>query len=374
MIAPCPAGRLWRSGREVLPPMCSRTQKHRRSRKEDRESYLYTGKGAISCRRSMEPHSTLRSAHPTCAVWFRSISRSLLIRLFYTLLKEWGNNSINFGELALATWKGSVMCMPDYSLPSSGSGGSSFTPPPSTYQQVIKNMRNLEERLLPLADLLEKTIFNKDPPKPNEPVSDVIFNYIDQRMKALGVTMNTDDKDKILRPIDYLRDVTWELKKISVIGLTGKIGFNLSYCTLLTVRVHDPNVVGYPTWQCAYGDVNMELWYRQATDGYTWGKWIKVHDVKRMLNEYPDLIEKLSHRQIIMSDSQPTDQEEGDFWIETILPSSGYFLVDLSNLLITTLNETEMQNYVLSDVDTNLQNTGPIEDYSLGSASGGSGV
>lgn len=230
-------------------------------------------------------------------------------------------------------------------------------PLPSTFQQVVENMENIKLEILPIIDIIKNTILpNWDPNKPLDvdTDNDVVYDPDTGTMRVIGITVIIEHKDEDLPPDQYLRDITWELKNANVIGLAGKPGITLDYVTLRTVKMTRATGINYPAWQCAFGDGTMEMYYRQARPDNTWGDWVRVIDLKRILeqdpeifkqclldlleiypdifkeylenifNRYPDMfteiIETASHRQILESNTQPEEgvQEIGDYWFQPI--------------------------------------------------------
>ncbi|MCM1295065.1 MAG: hypothetical protein NC311_05940 [Muribaculaceae bacterium] len=241
---------------------------------------------------------------------------------------------------------------------------------PSAYQQILANMRVLEDRVLPMVEKLEQTIFNpdwEDPSKPQRP-SDVVMDIDENTMKVIGISVVVTNKDKDLRPADYIRDITYELKQVEVLGLTGRDGITLDYITLMTVRMNSAPEVAYPTWQCAFGDKAMAPYFRASVNDHEWGSWVKVIDLPKLLDQYPEIIKQLSHRQIIDSMEQPgpDDQEVGDYWLQTILPDTGYYFQDLTNMSITKVDKEEMANYSFADAETGEEVETNPDDYELG--------
>lgn len=243
---------------------------------------------------------------------------------------------------------------------------------PSTYQQVLKNMRDLEDRLLPMAEKLEQTIFNPDWTRPGEgdtKPSDVIMDVDEDTMKVIGVSVVVVNKDTSLKPAEYIRDVTYELKSVEVLGLTGYEGFTLDYCTLMTVRMNSAREIGYPTWQCAFGDVALTPYFRASVNDHVWGKWVRVIDLPRLLESYPTIIQQLSHRQILQSDDQPAPdaQQPGDYWMEVIKPDHGYYFQDLTNSSIMPVTDEEKTNFKFTDVESGEDvEAGENDEYVLG--------
>lgn len=184
---------------------------------------------------------------------------------------------------------------------------------PSTYQEVLRHTTLLDDEVMPIINLLKNTILNPGDDD-GDSRSDVVIDD-DGNMKVLGVTVVTQYISTDLKPEDYVRDVTYELKDAAVIGLAGKPGVSLRHVTLKTVNVHDkPDGVNYPAWQCAYGDDRMEMYYRQAVADKEWGPWQRVVDLETMFNAHPELVERFSHRQILESAVLPTTQNPGDYW------------------------------------------------------------
>lgn len=255
-------------------------------------------------------------------------------------------------------------------------GGSGKRNLPSAYQQILENMRVLDERVLPMVEKLEQTIFNpdwEDPDNPKRP-SDVIMDIDENTMKVIGISVVVKDKDTDLRPSDYVRDIVYELKNVAVLGLTGYDGITHNYLTLMTVRMNSAKEVGYPTWQCAIGDVAMTPYFRSSINDHEWGKWVKVIDLPKLLESYPEIVEQLSHRQIVDSVDQPAPdaQEVGDYWLQTILPDTGYYFMDLTTQSITKVDDEEMKNYALGDAfSTDTPTEQNPDDFTLSGAGEG---
>ncbi|MCM1230094.1 MAG: hypothetical protein NC489_08175 [Ruminococcus flavefaciens] len=189
---------------------------------------------------------------------------------------------------------------------------------PSTYQEVLRHGVLLDDEIMPIINLLKNTIL-KPGDDDGDSRSDVIIDD-DGNMKVVGVTVVLKDIDKDLKPSEYLRDVTYELKNAAVIGLAGKPGVSLRYVTLKTVNVHNkPDGVVYPAWQCAYGDQGMEMWYRKALSDGEWGPWERVVDIERLFSEHPEIVERFSHRQVLESKTLPENQDVGDYWFWPIV-------------------------------------------------------
>lgn len=238
---------------------------------------------------------------------------------------------------------------------------------PSAYQQILANMEVLEDRILPIIEKLEQTIFNPDWEDPNKPKipSDIVMDIDTNTMKVIGISVVVQYKDEELKPSDYIRDITYELKNAEKIGLSGKDGITLDYVTLMTVRMNSAKEVGYPTWQCAIGDQAMMPYFRKAINDHEWGEWVKVIDLPKLLEKYPEIIKMLSYRQIVDSLDQPGPdvQEPGDYWLETIIPDTGYYFLDLTTLEVTKVNDEARSEMVLADADTGVAAPGMETDF-----------
>ena len=236
---------------------------------------------------------------------------------------------------------------------------------PSTYQQVLENMRYIQEQLLPAIEILNKTVFNPDK---DDESNDIVLDP-NEIMKVVGVSVVVEHMDENTPPNGYTRNVTFELKNANVIGLAGRNGISLPFVLVRTIRMHNvPGVDNYPTWQCAYGDIGMTMYFRKSGDDTEWGDWVPVIDLPRMLEENEKLMQQLSHRQFIHSDSEPgpDEQEPGDYWVQSIFPEGWFFQNVLNSTDIKPVNKTTSQDYSFVKADTGeAVDGGTMDDYIL---------
>lgn len=229
----------------------------------------------------------------------------------------------------------------------------------STYQQVLENMRYIQETILPKIDILNDTVFNPDNTGSGGN-SDLIVDVTNQ-MKVIGVTIVRDKMDENTPPSAYSRNVTYELKETAVVDLAGKEGITLDHVLIKTIAVNDADDVDYPAWQTAYGDVEMTTYFRKAESDDTWGDWIKVVDMQEILEKTEILIQQMGHKQFIQSDNQPKDdvQEVGDYWMQPLydgVAPDAYFLQSVTDSSIiypiTDLSSSSYQFESIGDGDT----------------------
>jgi len=165
-------------------------------------------------------------------------------------------------------------------------------PFPSTYKQVVENMKRINEIVSNYVQHLVDTIFN--PTAWSDGSTDVKFDPTDNKLKVIGTTIASDNPSVQSGPSEYFRNITWETKLSSAMGLSGLPNVG-EYVTVMTVAVPD-----HPIWQVAYSDEHMATYYRQANDDLaTWSDW-----------------ESVGRKQFIQSDAQPerSVQDIGDYW------------------------------------------------------------
>lgn len=236
---------------------------------------------------------------------------------------------------------------------------------PSTFQQVIENMRYIQEELLPKIEILNNTVFNPD--KDNGK-NDIILDP-NEIMKVVGVSVVVENMGENTPPSGYTRNVTFELKSTKAIGLEGRNGISLPFVLVRTIRMHGvPGVENYPTWQCAYGDIAMTMYFRKSEDDAEWGDWVPVIDLPKLLEENEKLMQQLSHRQFLHSDTEPgpDEQEPGDYWVQSIFPEGYFFQNVLNSTDITPINKASSANYNFTKADTGEEvDGGSMDDYIL---------
>lgn len=217
-----------------------------------------------------------------------------------------------------------------------------FTPNPSTYKQVIANMQAIQDTVTKLGDLdklddnlietlgklnltlstisknintMSKTISDLDKKTDeldktvNQPPETGGIVNTDDGMKVVGVHVNTESSDVNTTINTYVQGVTWEFKKASVIGLSGKPGVVDPYVAVMTVKRDtplegEPSTLDTTDFQIAYGSEGLNIYRRPAISDTKWGDWKGL--------------EIDNSKQIIESTTQPTNQKAGDYWAEPI--------------------------------------------------------
>lgn len=237
---------------------------------------------------------------------------------------------------------------------------------PSTYQQVIENMRYIQEELLPKIEILNRAVFNPDPDKKEQ--QDVVIDP-DDIMRVVGVTVVTENIYVDTAPSDYTRNVTFELKSAEVVGLKGRNGITLPLVLIRTISMQNvEGVSDYPTWQCAYGDIAMTMYFRKSEDNKQWGDWVPVIDLPRLLEQNDELMKKVSHRQFVHSDTEPgpDEQEPGDYWVQSIFPEGYFFQSIVNSTDIIPVNAASSGDYQFEQVDGGEKaEAGNMSDYEL---------
>lgn len=195
----------------------------------------------------------------------------------------------------------------------------------STYQQVRENMEKLAafigdgdiasiqeiiNRITALEDNMDK-ILNPDAGGSGTSGSDIVPDA-EGNLMVMGVRILTEFSDTDTMPNTYLRDVTFELKKTSAIGLSGVEGFTNEYVLVITYKHNlasneSVDLYNYKPQQLAYGD-SMTIYGRIAQEGNAaWNNWFPVSSAGGG-----------GGNNFIVSDSEPQDQEEGDYWAEPL--------------------------------------------------------
>lgn len=169
-------------------------------------------------------------------------------------------------------------------------------PFPSTYKQVVENMKRINEIVTNYVQHLVDTIFS--PTAWSDGSTDVKFDPTDNKLKVIGTTITSDNPSVQSGPSEYFRNITWEVKQSSAMGLSGLPNVG-DYVTIMTVAV--PN---HPIWQVAYSDNRMATYFRRANDDLaTWAKWDSV-----------------GRKQFVESSTQPAanEQDIGDYWVKPV--------------------------------------------------------
>lgn len=221
---------------------------------------------------------------------------------------------------------------------------------PSTYKQVVENMEKItqlieelkaltgkvetdEESIKTLSakieamskelgDLTDLPMTVKEMYAVIKEVEDKILNpdpatntgdivNTEDGVKVVGIHTNTTNKDTDTAPNSYKQGLTLELKKTDAINLKDMEGITKDYVFVITLN-QDSAIAGesavasgkYSIQQIAYGDTAGIEYSRVNTSDTKWGDWSKMSGE--------------GGKQIIQSDTQPTDQKAGDYWCEPI--------------------------------------------------------
>lgn len=170
---------------------------------------------------------------------------------------------------------------------------------PSSWNQIKKNMKRLkdisdqlgkieevlkDQGVSSLKELLEK-IFNNIGKVETDlaEITSKLEGLIEKIEKETGTITNiVINVDKDTQPTEYIYDYTFEIKRVSVIGLTGKRGFkNLTHCLVQTVKMIKNNEdAKFIPYQIATGtDGGMKQYIRMAKPSggsgslLVWDKW-----------------------------------------------------------------------------------------------------
>ena len=236
--------------------------------------------------------------------------------------------------------------------------------PASSYQQILKNMRDIQDNIYPVIEKLNETIFGSDPTK-----SDIEFGS-DGSMRVKGTSVVTDFKDDVIPPKGYFRDFTTEIKSTAAAGLDETPGFSGDYCSLFTQSLNDPDI-DFPAWQLAVGDDYGAMYFRTALDDNTWGEWVPVIDLQRILwadenkdtvadllgymlnmEKNADLLEKLTHEQIKTGHVPPDHQVENDYWLRPVDVPGQIIVQPIDNPLETDfINEYTYSLWPIMELD-----------------------
>ena len=240
----------------------------------------------------------------------------------------------------------------------------------STYQQVIENMRYIQDEILPKISILNDTVFNPN----NTPTSgknDIVVDP-DMIMRVVGISIITDNQDVNTPPKDYERNLSYEVKKTSAVNLVDKEGITLDHVLIKTIKMGNSDIE-YPAWQTAYGDIAMTMYCRKAIDDNTWEEdWVKVVDLQEMIKNNQEFIDKLTRKQFVASsvEPEPDAQEEGDYWFEPVIFTEPepvkvqYFLQSVSDSAkIVIISDDTTGQYQFESVDGTAD---PIVPSSMG--------
>ena len=168
-------------------------------------------------------------------------------------------------------------------------------PFPSTYKQVLDNMRRIADVVDNYITKLVDTIFN--PSASADGTTNVEYDSTDGSLHVIGSTILSDDPSTQKNPGQYTQDLSWEMKKSSAMSLSDMSHVG-EYVTIMTVNEY-PNSV----WQVAYSDDHLATYFRKALNDDAWDQW-----------------EPVGRQQFIESATQPADsvQNIGEYWLQPL--------------------------------------------------------
>lgn len=195
-----------------------------------------------------------------------------------------------------------------------------FSMDPSTYRQVLKNAQALANlgdlsdvpydinQLYNIVNELKEMIMDS----PGTGGNSDITQGEDGGAKVIGVHVNTTNSEENTLIENYNQGVTFEIKNTQVIGIKGRTGFTGDYCALQTIK-QDSSIEGesetpinFTAFQIAYGTDGLYMCRRDALADGSWGEWSEISGATG------------SGGQIVDSETQPEDQNEGDYWMQHI--------------------------------------------------------
>lgn len=201
---------------------------------------------------------------------------------------------------------------------------------PSTYKQVVENAAKLLQLVGQLGDLSELPYDLNELARRVEELSNKILDVQPDPdtggigtegdvvnsgtgVKVIGIHVNTSKTEENSTIDEYAHGVTFEFKNSEVIGVKGKTGMTGDYCFIMTVKkdspiAGEPETLGAKEFQIAYGTDGIYMFRREVTPEGGWGEWQERVDPK------PQEV----RQQFVQSDTQPTDQLEGEYWCEPI--------------------------------------------------------
>lgn len=173
--------------------------------------------------------------------------------------------------------------------------------PNITYDELAKVVEQLQD------------MFIKAPEPGEESKSSVVVNS-EGETKVTGIHVNTSDPSIDSTPASYKHGVTYEIKNIGSIGLSGKNGMTGTYCLVATftkdsaLDTETSSVSSFKPFQIAYG-TSTGTYYKRFADSATatsWGEWMSG---SRTMQEMA-----------VVQTSQPSSgtQLTGEFWYETL--------------------------------------------------------
>lgn len=200
-------------------------------------------------------------------------------------------------------------------------------PFPSTYLQVVKNMRDLAEIIETLGDLsvedfpydslkdladtvknLEDKLLNQESPTDTD--GDIVND--EDGMKVIGVHINSTNVNNNTMISAYKQGVTYEVKSVDAIGLTGKLGMSEQYCMVITYQ-NDKRLTGevaakITPFQIVYATDQLLMYKRTANvEADTWNEWTTMELARMQIIETEDNLQPGADVQL-----------EGEYWSERL--------------------------------------------------------
>ena len=173
--------------------------------------------------------------------------------------------------------------------------------PSISYDELAKIVEQLQD------------MFIKAPEPGEESKSSVVVNS-EGETKVTGVHVNTKNVSVNSTPASYKQGVTYEIKNIGTIGLSGKSGMTGTYCLVATYTKDSAldnettSITSFKPFQIAYG-TSSGTYYKRFANSVTstsWGEWMSG---SRTMTEMA-----------VVQRSEPTSgtQLTGEFWYETL--------------------------------------------------------
>lgn len=208
---------------------------------------------------------------------------------------------------------------------------------PSTFLQVRENMERLSqffdssgeegggltlEEIQNLLNQIQQDITEineainpSDPGTGGSTTGDTMINN-EGVLQVYGVRLQTGFYNVSTTPNSYTRDVTFELKTPTAVGLNGREGFTGNFCLVITYKHNlqkgeSAATFNYLPQQIAYGSNMFSYTRTSARNGASWGAWSEVSggDVEPSQVTFPVFVESVS---------EPTNQKANDYWLEPI--------------------------------------------------------
>lgn len=182
-----------------------------------------------------------------------------------------------------------------------GSGGG--TSIKEQIKDINSDITNIDKEIVKINKVVDKMAEGMDV----SATGDVYGKFPD--LKVIGIHANTDKTDENTPPSGYKRDITYEIKSVEAIGLTGKEGMTSKYCLMVTTTIASQigeTDINFKPFRMAYGN-SLKRFYSEATDDDTWGNWTEEEKPRGNVN-------------IITSETEPEQnaQTTGDFWFQEL--------------------------------------------------------